>query len=348
MMLIAGRRIESDQPPYIIAEISANHLGKIDNALSLIELAKEAGADAVKLQTYTADTLTIDHNGAEFLIEGGLWDGRTLYDLYEEAHTPWDWHEALFAKGREVGVTIFSSPFDSSAVDYLEELGCPAYKIASFEAIDLLLIQKAAATGKPLIISTGMSNLDEIEDAVKAARTAGCEQLALLHCLSAYPTPISEANLLTMTDMARRFDVVVGFSDHTKTKIIPPLAVVLGGRIIEKHFIKSRDEGGPDAAFSAEPDELKALVNDCKDAWLAGGTVNYALSESEQENTIFRRSIYVVEDIAEGALFNEHNIRSIRPGLGLPPKYYPELIGKHASKSIPRGTPMSFDFVKEN
>ena len=346
-MEIAGRRIGAGEPPYVVAEISGNHNRELGRALRLVEAAKAAGADAVKLQTYTADTITIDSDRPDFWIEGGLWGGRSLYVLYDAVHMPWDWHEPIFAKARELGITLFSSPFDGTAVDLLEGLDCPAYKIASFEAVDLGLIERVAATRKPVVISTGMANLQEIEEAVAAARGAGCEELALLHCVSAYPTPPEEANLRTLTDLAERFGVVVGLSDHTLGIAVATSAIAFGAAIVEKHFTLSRDDGGPDAAFSLEADEFKDLSASCRAAWAALGRVSYERTPGEAENVVFRRSLYVVEDMAADERFTETNLRSIRPGFGLAPKHLPEVMGRRAARAIARGTPLAWKMVEQ-
>jgi N-acetylneuraminate synthase len=343
---IDGRAIGPGHSPYVIAEMSGNHNGDIDRAFALMEAAKAAGADAVKLQTYTADTITIDHDGPGFRIEGGLWAGRTLYDLYQEAHTPWDWHEALFAKGRDLGITVLSAPFDPTAIELLESLNTPAYKIASFEIIDLPLIEKAAATGKPLIISTGMANLEEIGDAVSAARNAGCTELTLLHCISGYPTPIEQSNLRTVPDLRNKFDAVIGLSDHTLGTTASVVAVALGAAVIEKHLTLARADGGPDAAFSLEPDELRVLCQSCRDAWSALGDADYSRKKAEQENAMFRRSLYVVEDVREGEEFNERNVRSIRPGFGLAPKHLKQVLGQEAAMDLSRGTPLELSHIR--
>lgn len=347
MIEIAGRKIGSGQPPYVIAEMSGNHNGDLQRALALIEAAAEAGADAVKLQTYTADTMTIDHPGKDFRIEGGLWHGKTLYELYEWAHTPWEWHEALFARGRELGLAVFSSPFDATAVDFLEGLNVPAYKIASFEAIDLPLIEKVASTGKPMIISTGMANLEEIGEAMATAQQYGAGEIVLLHCISGYPTPAQEANLLTLPDLAARFGAIAGLSDHTLGPEVPIAAVALGAHVIEKHFTLRRADGGPDSAFSLEPQELRQLCDSCRTTWQALGRVDYARKPSEEGNAAFRRSLYVVEDIGAGEPFTERNLRAIRPGYGLPPKHLKKILGRPAQIAIKRGTPLSWPLVAE-
>ena len=344
-IIINEKAIGADHPPYIIAEISANHNGSVEHALQLIEAAKTAGADAVKLQTYTADTMTINMSSDEFCIKGGLWDGYRLYDLYHEAHTPWEWHKNLFAKAKDLDITIFSTPFDNSSVDFLESLDVPAYKIASFEIVDLPLINKVASTGKPLIISTGMANLKEIEAAMNEAHKSGCKELILLHCVSGYPTPPEDINLNTITDMRKHFGVPIGLSDHTLGTVVPVAATALGAVLIEKHFTFSRNDGGHDSAFSLEPQELKRLCEDTKTAWLSLGTVNYERKQSEKENLIFRRSLYVTDDIRQGELLSPSNIRSIRPGYGMEPKYLPEVIGKKAIANIKKGTPLTWEML---
>jgi N-acetylneuraminate synthase len=340
---INGRKIGADHKPYIIAEMSANHNGKIENAFKIIEMAKRCGADAVKLQTYRPDTITMDVDRPEFKINGGLWDGRTLFDLYGEAQMPWEWHKPLFEKAAEEGITIFSSPFDFTAVDLLEELGAPAYKIASFEAIDIPLIEYVAKTGKPMIISTGMADEQEIRDAISAAQNAGCKELVVLHCVSGYPAPAKDYNLATIADMAERFGVLTGLSDHTIDNTTAVTSVPLGACLIEKHVTLDRNGGGPDDSFSLEEPELLQLCRDTQIAWEALGKVNYERKESEKGNVQFRRSLYVVEDIKKGESFTPENVKSIRPGFGLAPKHYKEVIGQEAKEDLSRGTPLSFD-----
>ncbi|WP_346351153.1 pseudaminic acid synthase [Oceanimonas sp. AH20CE76] len=331
---INGRKIGLSNQPYIIAELSANHNGKLETALRIIEEAKKAGADAVKLQTYTADTITLNSNSEEFQIKGGLWDGRTLYDLYEQAHMPWEWHKPLFEHARKLGITIFSSPFDNTAVDLLEELNAPAYKIASFEAVDLPLIKYVASTGKPMIISTGMADAEEIQEAIEAAREGGCKELAILHCVSGYPAPAEDYNLRTIPDMIERFGLVTGLSDHTLDNTTAIASVVMGASIIEKHFTLDRNGGGPDDSFSLEPVELAALCRDSKTAWQALGKVDYGRKSSEQSNIKFRRSLYFVKDMKAGDIITPDCVRSVRPGFGIEPKYLGEIVGKRVSVDI--------------
>ena len=344
-IVIAGREIGPAHPPFVIAELSANHNGSLDVAFQIMEAAKGAGAHAIKLQTYKADTVTIDHDGPGFSIEGGLWGGNTLYRLYEEAHTPWEWQPALFERGRELGLIVFSSPLDFSAVDFLEELDAPAYKIASFELIDLPLVRKCAATGKPLIISTGMANLAEIGETVDAAMVAGATQIALLHCTSGYPTPPEEADLRTIPHLADAFGLVTGLSDHTPGSGVPIAAVALGAAIIEKHVTLRRSDGGPDAAFSLEPEELRVVCEGVAMAHKALGGVRYRRSDAEVGNTQFRRSLYIVEDMRKGDILTASTLRSIRPGFGLAPKHYDMLLGKRVNRDVSRGTPMSWNLI---
>lgn len=342
---IAGRPIGPSEPPYVIAEMSANHNGSIDNALRIIDAARLAGADAVKLQTYRPDTITLDCDSEEFKIRGGLWDGRTLYDLYREAHLPWEWHARLFEHARKTGITIFSSPFDATAVDLLEDLNAPAYKIASFEAIDLPLIRYVAGTGKPMIISTGMADADEIAEAVAAARDGGCRELALLHCVSGYPAPAADYNLRTLPDMRERFGVVTGLSDHTLDNSTAIASVALGASIIEKHFTLDRNGGGPDDSFSLEPAELQVLCRSARTAWEALGTVDYGRKSSELGNAQFRRSLYFVRDLRRGQIITADAIRSVRPGFGLAPKHLDRLIGATVCDDVTRGTPTRWALI---
>jgi len=337
---IAGRSISPNNPPYIIAEMSANHNGDINTAYRIIEEAKKAGADAVKMQTYRPDTLTLKSDLPDFQITEGLWAGRTLYDLYEWAHTPWDWPKPLFEHARKLGITMFSSPFDTTAVDLLEDLNAPAYKIASFEVVDLPLIRYVAATGKPMIISTGMADDEEIQEAITVAHEGGCKELAILHCVSGYPAPAEDYNLRTIGDMINRFGLVTGLSDHTLDNTTAIASVMLGASIIEKHFTLDRNAGGPDDSFSLEPKELKELCKDSKTAWKALGKVDYGRKSSEQGNIKFRRSLYFVKDMKAGEVITEDCIRSVRPGYGLAPKFYDELIGKKVKYDISYGAPV--------
>ncbi len=343
---IDGRKIGSGFSPYIIAELSANHNGKLENALEVIAMAKKQGADAVKIQTYTADTMTIDCDKKDFMIEGGLWDGYSLYNLYKEAHTPFEWHKEIFDYARKQEITCFSSPFDESAVDLLEDLNAPAYKIASFEAVDLPLIKYVAQTKKPMIISTGMANFEEIDEAVTTAREAGCEELILLHCISGYPAPIDQSNLRTIPDLSLKLNTITGLSDHTLGTVVSVASVVLGACVIEKHVTMSRKNIGPDSSFSLEPNELKILCDDTHSAWLSLGKAGYERKPVEEANLTFRRSIYAVEDIEEGDNFTTKNIRRIRPGFGLAPKYWDDVLSKKSSKAIEKGTPISWNIVE--
>jgi len=340
-----GRAIGGVAAPYVIAEMSANHNGSIDNAFRIIEKAKQAGADAVKIQTYRPDTITLKSDLPDFRITEGLWAGRTLYELYEWAHTPWSWHRPLFDHARRIGITLFSSPFDTTAVDLLEELNAPAYKIASFEAIDLPLIKYVAATGKPMIISTGMADAVEIGQAIDAAREGGCRQLAVLHCVSGYPAPANEYNLRTIPDMIDRFDVATGLSDHTLDNTTAITSVALGACIIEKHFTLDRNGGGPDDSFSLEPPELAALCLGARTAWEALGAVDYGRKPSERGNMKFRRSLYFVRDMKAGDMITKEAVRSVRPGYGVPPKHFDEIMGRRVKRDIAANSPVLFDVI---
>ena len=342
---IDGRLIGADCLPYMIAEMSANHNGDIKNAYKIIDMAKNAGADAVKMQTYTADTLTLDSDLPDFQLNEGLWAGRSLHNLYQEAHTPWNWHKDLFGYAKKIGITMFSSPFDNSAVDLLENLNAPAYKVASFEAIDLPLIKYIAATKKPMIISTGMANLEEITEAIDAAKSGGCDELAILHCVSGYPAPPGDYNLKTLMDMQERFGLVTGLSDHTLDNITAISSVALGASIIEKHVTLDRNGGGPDDSFSLESDGLTELCANLKVAWQSQGCIDYGRKSSEGANNKFRRSLYIAEDIESGETFTEKNIRSIRPGYGLPPKYFEQILGKKCTYAVKKGIAANWTMV---
>jgi N-acetylneuraminate synthase len=344
-LTIAGRIIGARHEPFVICELSGNHNGSLERALSMIDAAAATGCDAVKLQTYTADTLTLPCDGPGFRIEEGPWAGRSLHDLYAEAYTPHDWHAALFERARQRGVTIFSTPFDESAVELLESLGAPAYKIASFEAVDLPLIARVAACKKPMIISTGLASLAEMGEALETARAGGAAGVALLHCVSAYPAPIEEANVRTVPDLAKRFGVVAGLSDHTPGSAAAVAAVALGAAIIEKHFTLARADGGPDAAFSLEPDEFTHLVRDCKAAWRALGSARYDELGSERAAAGHRRSLYVAADVGAGEALTKANVRSVRPGFGLAPKHLPQVLGRRASRALRFGEPLDWSMV---
>jgi N-acetylneuraminate synthase len=341
---IAGRAVGPEHPPFVIAELSGNHNGSLERALELIDAAADAGTDAVKLQTYTADTITLDCRGPGFVIEGGLWAGRTLHELYSEAFTPWAWHEALFARAKERGLIAFSSPFDETAVELLERLDAPAFKIASFEAVDLPLIRRAGRSGRPLIISTGMTSRREIAEAMASALGTGAP-VALLHCVSAYPASHADANLRMIPRLATDFGCPAGLSDHTLGTAAAVAAVTLGACLIEKHVTLARADGGPDAAFSLEPDELARLVTDCRNAWEALGSADYRRGAEETSNRQFRRSLYVVRPVAKGARLTEENVRSIRPGFGLEPKHLEAVLGRKARRDLAKGEPLAFDMI---
>ena len=342
---VDGQVIGPGQPTFIVAEISANHLHSLERCLEIIEAAKEAGADAVKTQTYTADTLTIDCSEPPFQINDGAWGGKCLHELYKEAFTPWEWHFEMQRKANELGLIFFSTPFDGTAVDYLMEMNVPAYKVASFECIDIGFLKKVGATGKPVILSTGMATMAEIEEAVHTLISAGCQELALLKCTSAYPASPSEMDLRTIPHLASTFSVPVGLSDHTLTTAVPIASVAMGANIIEKHFTLSRDDKGPDAFFSLEPNEFAEMVKAVRTVEQALGGVRYGPTERERDSIIFRRSLFVVEDVAAGEVFTTENVRSIRPGMGLHPRYLPHIIGRKASKAIHRGTPVAWELI---
>ena len=345
MFEIDGRLIGDSEPPYIIAEISANHNGKIDSAFDIIEMAKRSGADAVKMQTYTPDTITLNSKKPDFMINEGLWAGNSLYDLYSKAYTPWEWHAELFEHAKRQELTIFSTPFDFTAIELLEKLNAPAYKIASFECIDLPLIRAAASTGKPLIISTGMASEREIYDAVETALKFGSGELALLHCVSGYPAPAQEYNLLTLKDMREKFGVTVGLSDHTLSNTTAVAAVALGATLIEKHVTLDRFGGGPDDSFSLEEQDLENLCSVAKTAWQALGKVNYERTESEKGSVKFRRSLYFVRDLKQGETITQDSVRSVRPGYGLAPKCLDLIVGAKVKKDVAKNTPVRIDII---
>ena len=342
---INGRNIGSDYSPYIIAEMSANHNGDINNAYKIIDMAKSSGADCVKLQTYSPDTLTIDSKLPDFQLTEGLWAGQSLYELYKNAYMPWEWHQPLFDYAKKIGITVFSSPFDKTAVDLLEDLNAPAYKIASFEVIDLPLIKYVAQTGKPMILSTGMADEQEIQEAIETARDGGCKELAILHCVSSYPAPVGDYNLRTLVDMQQKFGLITGLSDHTIDNITAITSIALGASIIEKHVTLDRKGGGPDDSFSLEYNELQELCVNAKTAWEAIGRVDYGLKSSEQGNVKFRRSLYFTKDIKAGEVITEDHVKSIRPGYGLAPKYINLVVGKVVKTNISAGTAVTKDIV---
>ena len=337
--------IGSDRPAYIVAELSANHNGSLERALASVRAAANAGANAIKLQTYTADTITLDSAERDFIVQGGPWAGRRLYELYKEAHTPWDWHARLFAEARGSGMDVFSTPFDSSAVDLLESLHAPAYKIASFEIVDDALLRRVAKAGKPVIVSTGMANLEEIVHAIGVLREAGAKDLVVLRCTSSYPAPDEAMNLTAIPHLARLVDCPVGLSDHSLGTTAPVVAVSLGACFIEKHFTLSRADGGVDSHFSLEPDEFKHMVREVRRAEAMLGRPSFGPGVAEEGSVSFRRSLYVVKDIAEGELLSVDNVRSIRPGFGLSPRYLNIVLGRTARRSVPRGSPLSWDVI---
>lgn len=345
---LAGRKIGLDRPPFVVAEMSGNHNCSLERALQIVEAAATCGARGLKIQTYTPDTMTIDSREPEFVISdpSSLWSGKSLYELYGEAQTPWEWHEKIFQRCRELGLVAFSTPFDESAVDFLETLAVPCYKIASFENTDLPLIRKVASKGKPLIISTGMASIAELDETVNEARKAGCKSLMLLKCTSSYPAPPIDTNLRTIPDLRERFQCEVGLSDHTGGIGATVASVVLGATLIEKHFTLRRADGGPDAAFSIEPEEMRSLVAETERAWQSLGQVSYGVSKAEEKSLAFRRSLYVVQDLKAGEPLSPESLRAIRPGYGLPPKFYDSLLGRKARQHIKRGTPVRWELFQ--
>lgn len=348
MFKINNREIGLDHLPYIIAELSANHGGSIESAKLAINVAKESGASAVKIQTYTPDTMTIPSEKSDFKITSGLWKGYTLYDLYKEAHTPYEWHKELFDFAKEKGITIFSSPFDESAIDLLEDLNAPAYKIASFELIDLPLIKRAAKCGKPLLMSTGMANKNEVREALEVALKYGCGDVLLFHCISSYPTPVAESNLKNIEFLRNEFDVEVGLSDHSMSNLASTISISLGAVAIEKHFKPKDDTIGPDSSFSITPSQLNLLVKDCNNAWQSLGKTGFNRSSTEKDSLKHRRSIYFIRNLKKGDIIKSEDVKVIRPGFGIPPKYIRSIIGKKVNQNVERGDPVLFNFFKDN
>lgn len=346
-MQIGNKKIEQNSPVFIIAELSANHNGSLETALQTIKAAKRTGADAIKLQTYTADTITLDSDKKDFIIDGTIWEGKNLYKLYQEAYTPWEWHQALFEEAEKQGLIYFSSPFDKTAVDFLEDLNVPAFKIASFEITDIPLIEYAASKGKPMILSTGIATMEDIELALDACRRMGNNDIALLKCTSSYPAPIEEANMVMVRDLAARYDVISGLSDHTMGSTVPVVATCFGAKIIEKHFILDHSIGGPDASFSMDEKEFTEMVKAIREAEKAIGVVDYRLTEKQKKGKDFSRSLYVVKDIKAGEIITEENVRSIRPGFGLHPKYLNSIIGKSCNNDIQKGDRLSLNNLSE-
>ncbi len=344
-MKINGREIGRNVPPYVVAELSANHNGNIERAFEIIKSARDSGADAIKIQTYTADTMTLDCDSKDFIIDDGLWKGRTLYELYKWAETPYEWHKEIFDYANKIGITCFSTPFDETAVDLLEDLNTPAYKVASFEIIDIPLLRYIATTRKPIIISTGMANLEEITEAVEVVKECGCTDIALLHCISSYPAPLEQSNLKVIEDLRNKFNLTVGLSDHTMGVIASVTSVALGASIIEKHFTLDRTDKGPDSDFSIEPNELSDLCKLSKDAWKALGKADYRIKDAELDNIKYRRSIYVVKGMSPGDVITRENIRRVRPGYGIMPKHFDSVIGKSVNRKIQKGQPLKWDFI---
>jgi pseudaminic acid synthase len=345
MLIIDNKKISEVDKPYMIAELSANHNGSLDRAKLSIKIAKECGVDAVKIQTYNADTMTIDCDKDDFIVKGGLWNGCKLYSLYKEAHTPFEWHSEIYAYAKKIGITLFSTPFDETAVDLLESLNTPAYKIASFELTDLPLISYVAKKGKPMLISTGMASQTEISEALEAAKSGGCDSLLLFHCISSYPAPIEQANLRQILNLKKTFGVSIGLSDHTMGNTAAIASIALGACAIEKHFTISREEKGPDSEFSIEPKELKELVRDARNTWEALGCEGFNRPKAELGSKVFRRSIYFVSDVKSGEKIKESDIRRIRPGFGLSPKYFDKLIGRTLIKDVKRGEAVNWDMI---